>query len=121
MLSATVNIPERSEAYILGDNERKLEYKADEKVPNAGTIVMHKEDHTLGNMVKMQLLRDPKVMFAGYNIPHPLINDIILKVRTSPDGEPMKATKTAVDDLHVEVGLMANAFKKACEEYQNPM
>ena len=120
MLSATVNIPERSDAYILGVDEKKLEFEADIKVPNAGTITLHKEDHTLGNMIKMQMLRDPKVMFSGYNIPHPLINDIVMKVRTSADYTPMLAMKTAVDDLNNEMKYLSSAFQKACDEYQNP-
>ena len=77
------NRPERSDAFLLGDDEEKIEYQADTKVANAGTFTLNKEDHTVGNLLRMQLLRDPQVKFAGYMHPHPLINRIHLKVQTS--------------------------------------
>ena len=39
------------------------------------------EDHTLGNMIRHQLLKDPNVIFAGYKNPHPLEHKIILRVQ----------------------------------------
>jgi DNA-directed RNA polymerase subunit L len=42
---------------------------------------VQKEDHTLGNTVRMQLHRDPNVVFAGYQVPHPSDNRIVVKVR----------------------------------------
>ena len=60
-----MNTPERSSAFILDDDEEKIEYMADTKVSNAGTFTFNKEDHTVGNLLRMQLLRDPAVKFAG--------------------------------------------------------
>jgi DNA-directed RNA polymerase II subunit RPB11 len=67
-----MNTPERSACFILDDDEEKIEYAADTKVSNAGTFTFNKEDHTVGNLLRMQLLRDPQVKFAGYMHPHPL-------------------------------------------------
>ena len=36
----------------------------------------------MGNLVRMQLLRDKQVKFAGYIHPHPLIHKIELRVQT---------------------------------------
>ena len=41
------------------------------------------EDHTLGNLLATQLLHDPRVLYAGYRVPHPLENHIELKIQVS--------------------------------------
>lgn len=43
---------------------------------------MYLEDHTLGNLLRMQLLKDPNIIFAGYKVPHPLENRVELKVQS---------------------------------------
>ena len=45
-------------------------------MPNAAIFTINKEDHTVGNMVRMQLLKDPNVLFAGYKNPHPMDNTV---------------------------------------------
>ncbi len=64
------------------DDEKRLVYGADSKKPNAGNFVLAKEDHTIGNLLRLQLLRDPSVRFAGYRIPHPLIFECHVRVET---------------------------------------
>ncbi len=59
----------------------RVTYNADTKVVNTGTFTLNKEDHTLGNILRCQLLRDPRTVFAGYRMPHPLINHTLLRVR----------------------------------------
>ncbi len=63
-----MNAPDRHESYILHDGEKKLEYKADERVPDAGTFTFNKEGHTAGELLRMQLLRDHQVQYAGYQL-----------------------------------------------------
>ena len=69
-----MNAPERSASFLLDEDngERKIEYTADTKVTNAGTFRFNKEDHTVLNLLRMQLLRDPAVRFAGYQHPREL-------------------------------------------------
>ena len=62
--------------------EHRLTYQPDGKKPNAATFILHKEDHTLGNLIRIQLLRVPDVRFAGYRMPHPLIFDTHIRVET---------------------------------------
>ena len=45
--------PSRAEKFVLPDGVRKLTFTRDTKVANAGTYVVQKEDHTLGNIVRM--------------------------------------------------------------------
>ena len=46
-------------------------------MPNAAIFTINKEDHTVGNMVRMQLLKDPNVLFCGYKNPHPMDNTVL--------------------------------------------
>jgi DNA-directed RNA polymerase II subunit RPB11 len=52
----------------------------DSKFQNMGLFTIFLEDHTMGNLLKMQLLRDERVRFSGYRKPHPLENKIEIKV-----------------------------------------
>ena len=42
-------------------------------IPSTSIFIFNKEDHTLGNMVTSQLRSMPQVTFAGYKVPHPLV------------------------------------------------
>jgi len=100
-----MNAPERSASFLLDEDngETKIEYTPDTKVSNSGTFIFNKEDHTVGNLLRMQLLRDPKVRFAGYMLPHPLINSLKLKIQTtSSTTAPMEALSAAIEDLQNE-------------------
>ena len=87
-----MNAPERFSSFLLDEDiaEEKITYASDTKVSNAGTFTINKEDHTMGNLLRMQLLRDPKVRFVGYKLPHPLIHNLGLKIQTSSsDSQPV--------------------------------
>ena len=78
------NAPERYLSWRWEDesDELRLSYNPDSKKPNAGVFVLSKEDHTIGNLIRLQLLRDSNVRFAGYRMPHPLIFDCHIRVET---------------------------------------
>lgn len=73
-----MNAPERTASFLLDEDsgEQKIVYTADTKIANAGVFRFNKEDHTIGNLLRMQLHRDPNVRFAGYIHPHPLVHYI---------------------------------------------
>lgn len=62
-----------------GDNfyGPKVQYSEDRI--NQALVTIQDEDHTLGNIVRYQLLHDKNVKFAGYRKPHPLENFIEIK------------------------------------------
>jgi len=78
------NAPDRFLSWRWEDeaDAERLTYQPDSKKPNAGTFVMKKEDHTIGNLLRMQMLRDPGVRYAGYRLPHPLIMECHVRVET---------------------------------------
>ncbi|KAF9917501.1 DNA-directed RNA polymerase II core subunit [Lobosporangium transversale] len=106
-----MNAPDRFELFVLPDGVKKLTITPDTKIPNAATFKVEKEDHTLANMLRMQLLEDPKVLFAGYKMPHPLDHYFILKVQTTPDTTPAHVLGNALTELIQNVGSMKNKFE----------
>ena len=99
------------------EEKEKLSFIPDQKKPNAGTFIMRKEDHTLGNLIRIQLLRDDQVRFAGYRIPHPLIFEAQLRVETMDSKhKPADVFLTAIDDLKLEVDAIERAFKEQLEK-----
>jgi DNA-directed RNA polymerase II subunit RPB11 len=62
----------------------RITYAEDQKIADAGTFTLLKEDHTLGNIIRMSLLADGRVLFAGYRMPHPLENRMLIKIKTRP-------------------------------------
>lgn len=80
---------------------------------------MNKEDHTIGNLFRMQLLRDPAVRFAGYFHPHPLVYHINLKIQTnSSTVSPPEVLSSAIEDLANETDHLLQQFMDAVDTYK---
>lgn len=57
------------------------------------TLVLHGEDHTLGNSFRYVLAKNPRVDFVGYSIPHP--SEMKLNMRIQTKGEASGSTQCA--------------------------
>ncbi|EGG08899.1 uncharacterized protein MELLADRAFT_34668 [Melampsora larici-populina 98AG31] len=106
-----MNAPNRYELYTLGEGESKLTIDEDTKIPNACTVTINKEDHTLGNMLRAQLLQMEYVIFAGYKVPHPLEPRFIIKVQTDGTHTPIQAIQEAVKSLILSLDKMRNSLQ----------
>ena len=111
-----MNAPPTFESFLLFDGEKKITREQDTKVPNAAIFTLNKEDHTLGNMIRHQLLKDPNVLFAGYKNPSPFVNQIIIRVQTTSDYTPNDAFINAITDLLSELSLFEERFKEQLKE-----
>ena len=62
-----MNAPEKYLTWRWENEEqgKKLIFQEDTKIPNAGLFILGKEDHTMGNLIRIQLLRDSSVRYAG--------------------------------------------------------
>lgn len=100
---------------MVPDDLKKVVYKPDTKVANAGTFVVQREDHTVGNLVRMQLHRDKTVVFAGYRIPHPLEYQMVVKVQTNGKKTPIQTMQSALQDLGDEVQDIRSKFQRELE------
>ncbi|KAI9012919.1 DNA-directed RNA polymerase II subunit RPB11-b1-like protein [Gaertneriomyces semiglobifer] len=105
------NAPATWEMYVLPEGQKKITVQKDTRIPNAATFHIAKEDHTLGNILRTQLLKNPKVLFAGYKMPHPLEYSFILKVQTTADTSPAQVLRTEIDALIREVGQIRLKFE----------
>lgn len=116
-----MNAPERFSSFLLDEDiaEEKITYASDTKVSNAGTFTINKEDHTMGNLLRMQLLRDPKVRFVGYKLPHPLIHNLGLKIQTSSsDSQPVDVLAAAIQDLMHETDELMRLTTDAMDNWK---
>ena len=111
-----MNAPPTFESFLLFDGEKKITREQDTKVPNAAIFTLNKEDHTLGNMIRHQLLKDPNVLFAGYKNPSPFVNQIIIRVQTTSDYTPNDAFINAITDLLSELSLFEERFKEQLKD-----
>mmetsp|Transcript_27538 Transcript_27538/g.76944 ORF Transcript_27538/g.76944 Transcript_27538/m.76944 type:complete len:117 (+) Transcript_27538:89-439(+) len=100
------------ELFLLPPGVEKVSFERDTKIPFAGTFTIEKEDHTLGNMLRHQLLRNPDVIFAGYMMPHPLEHKIVIKVQTTRKSTPNQAMQTAIKELQKDLGSLQADFEE---------
>lgn len=61
---------------------------------------------------RRELFRDPKVKFSGYKHPHPLDNDIIVRIQTAPGEAPAEAFIKAAKRLEDEYRYIAARFSE---------
>eukprot|EP00501_MAST-03F_sp_TOSAG23-6_P000290 GSMAST32.ASY1.ANO1.297.1 assembled CDS len=116
-----MNAPDRLEAIVLDEEagEKKITFTRDPGLANAATFTLLKEDHTLGNIIRMELLRDTENMFAGYKVPHPLVNDLEIKLQTKNDNyNPTDSFAHSLRNLRAEVIETQSKFVNAVEAYK---
>lgn len=70
------------------------------------------EGHTFCNLLQWILLQDKGVDMAGYDVPHPLLPNAILYIRTKRESSPEKALTRAL----AKVGEMSNEFMEKLDK-----
>ncbi|KAJ3438069.1 DNA-directed RNA polymerase ii subunit rpb11 [Anaeramoeba flamelloides] len=105
-----MNHPESYESFVLEQGEDKITAEKDTRVTNSMNFVIRKEDHTLGNLIRMALLEDQNVLFSGYKIPHPLSFDLHLKIQTNGQTTPTQALETSISNLKKTIKKLEKDF-----------
>ena len=77
-----------------------MEILAWKKKPNELTIEIEGLGHTFCNLLQKRLLEDEAVVFAGYNIPHPLSSHAIIYIRTKGGAKPEEVLQKAIQKTH---------------------
>merc|ERR1711939_383286 len=111
----------------LEEGKKKVELLKDERIDHCTTVVLNKEDHTLGNLLKHQLLNNDKVVFSGYKVRRPLDHTVELKVITTGEYfnerrklqyNPVLATLKGLEELsRVTTGIEAD-FEKELDDWR---
>ena len=112
-----MNAPERSQSYVLEPGERKISHAKDSVIPNAANFQINKEDHTIGNLLKADLVRNKRVVFAAYQHPHPLQNFINLKVQTNGEKTPLKELVVTCKNLGTLIDVLDEEFDQKLKKY----
>lgn len=94
---------------------RRIQITPDSRVPNCLLIKFEREDHTLGNLLRDELINDPKVLFAAYKIEHPLFANFMMRLQTEEGYNPRTALKNACNRLIQRLGLLNEKFKREWE------
>ncbi|KAH9031666.1 DNA-directed RNA polymerase [Lactarius pseudohatsudake] len=111
-ISYSMNAPNRYELFVLDEGEKPVEVTEDTKIPNAATVKIVKQDHTLGNMIRGQLLAMPQILFAGYKVPHPLHPYFLVKIQTDGTITPTAALEQACTKLIGTLSSLEAKFKR---------
>ncbi|KAK5164068.1 DNA-directed RNA polymerase II core subunit [Saxophila tyrrhenica] len=107
--------PDRYELFLLEDGEKKVEFEPETRVPHAAMFTFNKEDHTLGNLLRAKLVKSEHVVFAGYQVPHPLFAVFKLRVQTDGEVSPKEAVVQACQELVKELQILDQEFTKEWE------
>ncbi|CAD6503282.1 BgTH12-02949 [Blumeria graminis f. sp. triticale] len=110
-----MNAPDRFELFLLADGEKKCSEAADTRTPNSSVFTVNKEDHTIANILRAHLLKDPHVLFAGYKTPHPLFATFELRVQTDGEISPKDAVVGCCKALVNDLQIMSREFTKEYE------
>ncbi|KAJ9112374.1 hypothetical protein QFC19_000795 [Naganishia cerealis] len=101
-----MNHPDRIAAWLVDEEngQKAMDVQDDTKLEGSIRVLLNAQDHTLGNMLRSQLLLDKNVIFAGYRIPHPLTNQVELRIQTDKNMEPYVSPRKAL--LNACIALM---------------
>jgi len=76
------------------------------------------EGHTFCNLLESVLLEDKDVEFAGYDVPHPLIANTIVFIRTKKGKKPEEALIEAIEKIRKRGRELNQEINRALEEWE---
>ncbi|KAK4047707.1 RNA polymerase subunit AC19 [Microbotryomycetes sp. JL201] len=79
----------------------------------AATYCIMDEDHTLGNLLRWMLMKDPDVEFCGYSAPHPSEAKIHLRIQMYDNKSSLSALHRALDNLENMTEAILAAYNES--------
>ena len=76
------------------------------------------EDHTLGNILRYILMKDPNTSFCGYSIPHPSEDLMNLRLQTRNE-DTNKIMGRAMDRVIEISDILSKKFQKALNDFDS--
>ncbi len=89
-----------------------------EKKANELKVEIEGEGHTFCNVLQKALLEDDTIEMAAYDIPHPLISNPIVYVRTDGHRRPETALREAVKKIRRLNRDFGKIFENALKEWE---
>jgi len=94
-----------------------MKIKVLKKSGNELKIEVEGEGHTFCNILQKVLLEDDTIEMAGYDIPHPLVSNPMVYVRTKGRRKPETALRNAVRRMGKRSKEFRVTFEKALKEW----
>ena len=85
----------------------------DEGNPSSGSLLFTNETHTMGNVIRQTLLKNPSVSFCGYTVPHPAENKMALRIQADDDSQVIDLVNEGLDNVKNWSLNTKNAFEEA--------
>ncbi|KDQ18095.1 hypothetical protein BOTBODRAFT_29414 [Botryobasidium botryosum FD-172 SS1] len=76
----------------------------------AATYCLHHETHTLGNALRWMIMKNPKVEFCGYSVPHPSEPKIHLRIQMYDSLSSLDALLEALNNLDELFATIGEAY-----------
>ncbi|KAF5469737.1 hypothetical protein F2P56_010302 [Juglans regia] len=95
-----MNAPDRYERFVVPEGTKKVSYERDTKIINAASFTVEREDHTIGNILRIlyQAIAQGPERF-------------IRRIHTTSQSSPMQAYNQAINDIDKELDHLKNAFE----------
>ncbi|VDK49680.1 unnamed protein product [Anisakis simplex] len=87
--------------------------------PTNLTVILHEEDHTIGNALKHILCKMAEVEFCGYNVPHPLEDRILIRIQTRKNISAKDVLIEAFDQLELVFASIRQKFENSLNDFHS--
>ncbi|KAI0075509.1 RBP11-like subunits of RNA polymerase [Panus rudis PR-1116 ss-1] len=77
---------------------------------SAATYQIHDESHTIGNALRWMLMKNPKVEFCGYSVPHPSEPHINVRIQMYDHQSSLTALIEALNNLDDVCNTIERAY-----------
>ncbi|KAG1818131.1 DNA-directed RNA polymerase [Suillus subaureus] len=77
---------------------------------SAATFQIFDESHTIGNALRWMIMKNPKVEFCGYSVPHPSENLIQLRIQMYDGLSSLNALLEALTNLDAVCEAVENKY-----------
>ena len=99
----------------------KLKIEQDKEDSNYNcTYSFTGEDHTLGNLLRYILMKDPETTFSGYSVPHPSEDIMNVRLQTQKS-KTDKVLNRALERISKISDILNEKFSNALNDYDNAM
>ncbi|EMF11644.1 DNA-directed RNA polymerase I and III 14 KDA polypeptide [Sphaerulina musiva SO2202] len=84
----------------------------------AASFAFEKEDHTLGNVLRYLISKNPDVEFVGYSIPHPSEAFMNLRIQTWDNVSVFEVLRKGLQDLEDMCDVIEEKFVASRDEFK---
>ncbi|KUL84593.1 hypothetical protein ZTR_08694 [Talaromyces verruculosus] len=83
----------------------------------AASFQFKEEGHTLGNALRYVIMKNPKVEFCGYTIPHPSETKMNIRIQTYDGTTAIEALEKGLNDLMDLCDVVSDKFTVARDAF----